>query len=488
MKHIAISSYIHPPGIRWQLMFWYSFVFALLMVFSGLLFYTRLQTTLAASLDTELQLQAQQIAGDITYEQGEGITAHDATADLPGFNPSSKVQHSPPPADVSLDILVRVLDKKGAPLRTTPAFYALIIPPQSVTQPLHGLPWQGTISTVDGQAVRLYSRALVADNEIFGVVQVGTTLTQVDTTLQDVSVELLLLAPFMLTLGGLISYWLTTRAFMPIERLIKTARKIKAGDLRQRVPVPRPHDEVRDLALTLNEMIEHLEQAFARQQRFVADASHELRTPVAVIRNKADMALMQIFPPDEHLIVFRSIYHETERLGHLISNLLELARLDEGQVRQKKEVVRLDHLVRAVAEMTEPLATEHQVSMQVEATEPVRVYGDEARLLEVVMNLTENAILYNNSEGTISLSVKSEDDQALLVVRDTGIGIAPEHIPHLVERFYRADPARTHTTGGNSGLGLAIVDGIVRAHGGSLSIESQLGQGSTFTVALPVFQ
>jgi heavy metal sensor kinase len=357
-----------------------------------------------------------------------------------------------------------------------------------VTQPLHGLPWQGTISTVDGQSVRLYSRALVADNEIFGVVQVGTALTQVDTTLQDVSVELLLLAPFMLALGGLISYWLTARAFMPIERLIKAARKIKAGDLRQRVPVPRPHDEVRDLALTLNEMIEHLEQAFARQQRFVADASHELRTPVAVIRNKADMALMQIFTPEEHLTVFRSIYSETERLGHLIGNLLALAHLDEGQVRQKKEVVKLDHLVRVVAEMTEPLAMEHQVSIQVEANEQVRVCGDEARLLEVVMNLTENAILYNNAGGMVSLSVKSKDAQALLIVQDTGIGIAPEHLPHLVERFYRVDAARTHTAGGNSGLGLAIVDGIVRAHGGSLSIESQVGQGSTFTLALPLFQ
>jgi signal transduction histidine kinase len=104
------------------------------------------------------------------------------------------------------------------------------------------------------------------------------------------------------------------------------------------------------------------------------------------------------------------------------------------------------------------------------------------------MNLTENAILYNNSRGTVSLSVKREDAQALLVVQDTGIGIAPEHLPHLVERFYRVDAARTHTAGGNSGLGLAIVDGIVRAHGGSLSIESQVGQGSTFTIALPLFQ
>jgi len=319
-------------------------------------------------------------------------------------------------------------------------------------------------------------------------VQVGTSLTQVETTLRDVSLELLLIAPVMLLPGGLISYWLAARAFVPIERLIRTARKIKAGDLRQRVPVPRAHDEVRHLALTLNEMIERLEQTFTRQQRFVADASHELRTPVAVIRNKADMALMQIFTPDEYITVFRSIYSESERLTLLISNLLQLARSDEGQVHLVKEAVQLDDLVQTVAATAESLAAERHVSVQMHASEPVVVLGDEARLIEVVMNLLENALIYSNAGGTVYLSVVAKDAQAILAVRDTGIGIAQEHLSRLVERFYRVDPARTRTTGGNSGLGLSIVDSIVRAHGGSLTIESQVGQGSTFTITLPLYR
>jgi two-component system OmpR family sensor kinase len=476
----------YPLGIRLQLTLWYSVVFACLMLLSGLLFYTRFQMSLAGSLDTELQLQAQQIADDITLDGGT-ITIHDATAELPGFDPHDLAPRVPP-SDVNLGVLVRVLDKNGMPFRATPAFHTLLVPSQSVTQPLHGLPWQGTTSTADGQSVRLYSRALVEDNTIFGIVQVGTSLTQVETTLSDVSVELLLIAPLMLLLGGLISYWLAARAFVPIERSIRTARKIKAGDLRQRVPVPRAHDEVRLLALTLNEMIERLEQVFARQQRFVADASHELRTPVAVIRNKADMALMQIFSPDEYLTVFRAIYTESERLAHLISNLLLLARADEGQMRLVKEVVRLDRLVETVAATAEPLASENQVNMQVKASEPIAVLGDEARLIEVVMNLLENALIYTNAGGTVYLSVFSRGAQAVLSVRDTGIGIAQEHIPHLVERFYRVDPARTRTAGGNSGLGLAIVESIARAHGGSLSIESQVGQGSTFTITLALYR
>jgi heavy metal sensor kinase len=483
MKRIFRSS---PLGIRLQLTLWYSIVFLCLMLLSGLLFYTRFQMSLGSSLDTELQLQAQQIADDITLEKGV-ITIHDATAELPGFDPHDLTPQVPP-SDVNLGVLVRVLDKNGMPFRATPAFHALVVPSQSVTQPLHGLPWQGTTSTSDGQPVRLYSRAMFEDNVIFGLVQVGTSLTQVETTLRDVSVELLLIAPVLLLLGGLISYWLTARAFVPIERLIRTARKIKAGDLRQRVSVPRAHDEVRHLALTLNEMIESLEKTFTRQQRFVADASHELRTPVAVIRNKADMALMQIFSPEEYLSVFRAICTEAERLTDLISNLLLLARADEGQMRLVKEVVQLDQLVETVAATAEPLASEHQVSMQVHADEPVVVLGDETRLIEVVMNLLENALIYTNAGGIVELSVVARGAQAVLTVRDSGIGIAQEHIPHLIERFYRIDPARTRTAGGNSGLGLAIVDSIVRAHGGSLNIESQIGQGSTFTIILPLYR
>jgi heavy metal sensor kinase len=474
-----------PLSIRVQLMLWYSAVFAVLMLLSAILFYTKFQTTLARSLDTSLQLQAQQVAGDITLNKDGTLTIQDATSDLPGFDPRD-IQHVPP-ADVNLGILVRVLTEDGRPFRTTPAFGTLIVPNESISQPLQGLPWQGNVTTVDGQPVRLYSRALIQDGKAFGVVQVGTSLSEVDTTLYDVGIQLLFIAPLALLLSALVSYWLASRAFVPIDRLTQAARSIKARDLRQRVPVPRAHDEVRDLALTLNEMIDHLEQAFIRQRRFVADASHELRTPVAVIRSKMDMALLQIFQPEDYVSLFHTIHTESERLSRLISDLLVLARADEGQIHLEREVVRFDLLVEAVTATLEPLATEYDVAMAVEATESVSVMGDEARLMQVVINLLENAILYTNVGGRVCVRVHSKNAQIYLVVRDTGIGIAPEHLPHIFDRFYRVDPARMRTEGGNSGLGLAIVDWIVKAHSGSIAVESQVGQGSTFTVVFPLY-
>jgi len=251
------------------------------------------------------------------------------------------------------------------------------------------------------------------------------------------------------------------------------------------VPVPRTSDEVQALALTFNEMLASLEETLNRQRRFVSDASHELRTPVAVIRSKTDLALQQPGELDEYLILLRQINGESERLGHLISDLLVLARADEGKTQFEMELVPLHLLAEAVVANAEPLALERGVELRVEAAEPAVVRGDEARLIQVIMNLLDNAIRYTNAGGSVVLSISCTPEGAMLTVRDTGIGIQPEHLPHIFDRFYRVDSARTHKAEGNNGLGLAIVAWIVRVHHGTIDVESQPGHGSTFTVTLP---
>jgi heavy metal sensor kinase len=298
-------------------------------------------------------------------------------------------------------------------------------------------------------------------------------------------IQLLLIAPFLLILGALGSYWLAGRAFIPVDRLIRITRIINAGDLRQRVPVPRAHDEIRLLALTFNEMIDRLNEAFTRQKRFVADASHELRTPVTAIRSMAEVALNQATTPGDYISVLHEVGAETERLGHLINDLLALARADEGRTLLDKQPVRLDLLAADVVATVEPLSVERGITLQVQAPEPITVLGDEARLIQVLMNLLDNAITYTDVGGQVTVTVESRHDNACLTVSDTGFGIAQEDIPRIFDRFYRADPARSRTTGG-SGLGLAIVEWIVRAHGGTITVESQVGHGSTFTVTLPL--
>ncbi len=482
IRHIPLQRW--QPGVRMQLTLCYTIVFAVLFFVAGIFLYTHMQSSLVDSLDTELHLRAQQIADDIVENNGN-LQLRDATSELPGIDPEDAYQLSKP-ADVNFGSLVRVLDSRGHTFRVTSTFHALNVPPASISQPMHGIPWQGTVSTSNGQTVRLYSRAMTDEHNIIAIIQVGVSLTQLHTALQNITLELSIIAPFVLLFSAVGSYWLSSRAFKPIDRLTRTAQRIKDGDLKQRVPVPSSRDEVQRLALTLNEMIDSLDQALTRQRRFVSDASHELRTPVAAIRSMIDVALFEPMEPEKYTAILRTVNTEAERLGHLVSDLLALARADEGQARLEKEEVRLDVLIDAVAANAETLASEKNITLHVEADKPVIALGDEARLIQMTMNLLDNAITYTPEGGSVTISTCVENGKAKLCVQDTGVGIAAEHLPHIFERFYRVDPAHARTERNNSGLGLSIAEWVVRAHNGSITVDSQIGKGSTFTVLLPL--
>jgi heavy metal sensor kinase len=477
--------HIWPLGIRLQLMLWYTSVFAVLLFASGFFFYLNLEASLADSFDSTLKVQAQAIGEDVHLSNGK-IKLEDTAEELPGFGtpPSSQ---SASPKEIKFGQMVRLLDAHGHPLHETPAFSNLLVPGESVTAPIQGHHWVGSTKTREGDPVRLYSQRITTQHDkLFAIVQVGQSLSDLHDTLKHISKALLEIGTLVLCFSAIGSYLLTYRAFKPIDRLIQAAREIKAGDLRKRVPIPRAKDEVHSLAVTLNEMIAHLDEMFTRQRRFVADASHELRTPIAAIRSKTDVALLQIDLPDEHATVLHDINLETVRLSHLINDLLALARGDEGQTRFEQEPVQLDSLAEMVAANAESLAAERQVDLQVHTSGPITILGDEARLIQMIINLLDNAILYTNAGGRVTLTVKNTRTHATLIVQDSGIGITPEHLPHIFERFYRADPAHVRTERGSSGLGLSIVAWIIQAHKGTITVESQKGRGSTFIVALPL--
>jgi heavy metal sensor kinase len=471
-------------SLRWQMVLWYTTAFTLLLLFTGAVFYQYLEHSLEASVDTDLQLRAQQIAGGVVVSRGQ-ILLHNVTGDLSGIDTYQQNTHQEP-VDVNYGVLVRLFDTRGHLLVETPAFRGLEVPTESITQPLAGIPWQGTVKTSHDTEVRIASRRLTAGGKTIAILQVGESLAHLHALLHQLVAALLLVGLLVLICCAASSYWLAARSFAPIQRLAETARKIKAGDLQQRVPVPVVRDEVQYLAVTLNEMLDSLEQAFARERRFVADASHELRTPVAVIRNTAGVALLEPPQLDEAVGALREIRSETERLTRLLTDLLMLSRGDEGQAHFEQEAVSLDQVVETVVSTLDQLAAERHIRLTVQIPYPVTVVGDEARLIQVVLNLLDNAIRYTPPGGQVQASVSQTPPFASLTVRDTGIGIAPQHLPHIFERFYRADPAREQTGGSSSGLGLSIVEWIVRMHGGSVTVESQEGQGSCFTVCLPI--
>ncbi|MGH2515469.1 MAG: ATP-binding protein [Ktedonobacterales bacterium] len=493
--------HLRPPGIRTQLTLLYTAVFALVIALFGFAFYTGLRGSLAGTFDNALQVRTQAIAAGVSFDNGT-ICVQDVTVGLPdlrtgacgtGGTDSNASDSGPggagqsgPQSNVDVSTLVRILNTKGQTVYVSPAFRLISAPTVSVRQPLSGSTWSGTVSTANGHTVRLYSAPLTDNNgAVYGVVQVAESLAPLDATLHTILLALFVITPFALLLSALGSYVLAARAFRPVRLLTRTARTIEAGDLHQRVPVPAPSDEIRDLALTLNAMIARLDAAFTQQRRFVADASHELRTPVAVIRSVSDVALEQGTTQEEYGVALRDIGAEAERLGNLINELLLLARADEGHVRLDSEPVRLDLLAADVVASMESLAAERDVMLRTDRLEAATVVGDAARLIQVILNLVDNAIHYTNAGGAVTLSVEVGGSQARLAVRDTGIGIAAEDLTPIFERFYRADPARSRVAGG-SGLGLSIAEWVVRAHGGSIGVTSTMGQGSTFTVTLPL--
>lgn len=479
-----------PPGIRMQLVLWYIVMFILLLFLFGTIFYVNFRNSMTSDFDNALQLHTQQIAASFPGDDYT-MTLQDIQSALPWLidNDDSRPDKGSEETyiDENLRTMMRFYDANGQLVYATPDFRSVRVPAISLRQPLQGISWLGEMTEPNGQSIHLNSVPLVEHHRIFGVIVAGESLAPLQATFTSVIIELLIAMPIVLLFGIFISYWLAARAFAPITRLTCVARSIKAGDLHQRVPVPRARDEVQNLALTFNEMIEYLEHAFARQRRFVADASHELRTPVAAIRSMTDAALGRKPSTDdnEYSPALRKINAESERMGDLIDDLFVLAAADEGRIVLERERVRLDRLAADVATMLEPLAGEHGITVEVQAHEPVEVVGDDARLMQVIINLMDNAIAYTDAGGQVRLTVGSKHATAFLSVRDSGSGISEEHLERVFERFYRTDPARSRASGGN-GLGLAIVDWVVRAHGGKVSVESQVGQGSTFTVDLPL--
>jgi heavy metal sensor kinase len=269
-----------------------------------------------------------------------------------------------------------------------------------------------------------------------------------------------------------------------MEQLHRLTEQITADRLDRRLPVGNAGDEFGHLAQTINAMIARLERSFAEIRRFTADASHELRTPLAAIRMEAELALGKALSPAEHQQLLGSILEECERLTRLTEQLLALCREDAGSGRPAHGPLDLGALVGHVVETMRPLAQAKDLGLHIECNGPIAVLGDEVRLRQVFYNVLDNAIKYTPAGGRIDVHLGHRDGTPLVTLHDTGIGVSPEHLPRVFDRFYRVDKARSRAEGG-TGLGLSIAQSIIAAHGGRIELDSQPGQGTTCTVTLP---
>ena len=319
------------------------------------------------------------------------------------------------------------------------------------------------------------------------LVESGVPYREIENVLHGLLLMVAVYMPFVVSLAAFGGYWLMRRSLRPVDEITTRAEGITSSNLGERLPVIRTGDELQRLSTSLNRMIARLEDAFEHINRFSSDASHELRTPLTILQLELEEIAQNRRLAPELVEQVGSALEETQRLARIVESLLAISRLDAGEVPMEKVLLNLGELVASTAEQMKLLAEEKSLAMRCSFQRVIYVEGDQARLKQVVVNLIDNAIKYTPERGEINVTVRSSQDKALLEVSDTGVGISPGAIPHLFERFYRADKARSRDSGG-VGLGLAIVKAICSAHGAEVKIYSQEGKGSRFTIELPLSQ
>ena len=343
-------------------------------------------------------------------------------------------------------------------------------------------PKDGQTRTIiaNGEPVRILTAPVSA-----GTIQIGAPLSEFNEMLDEFTWTALLSSPILLLLAASGGYWMSKRALEPVDSITRMANRIGVKDLSSRLPLRGVGDELDRLSGTLNDMFARLENAFERIACFTADASHELRTPIAVIRTTAELTRGKPRSQQEYEQALDRILTESVRTTALIEDLLMLARSDAGAGGIAWEPVNLAEAVRDAVSEIRILAEAGKLDMAAEISEEAVVNGDGSALHRLLLVLLDNAIKYTPPGGSVKVSMRVEASQALVIIKDNGIGISDEDLPYIFERFYRASKDRSRKQGG-AGLGLSIAKSIAESHGGSIGVESAVGRGSTFFLRLPI--
>ncbi|MCI0489027.1 MAG: ATP-binding protein [Blastocatellia bacterium] len=337
----------------------------------------------------------------------------------------------------------------------------------------------------DGSELLIYTLPFTTVEGSRFLIEAGAPYGQIEGALRGLLLTLIVVLPVLVAaaIGG--GYFLMARALTPLDKIARSAELITSRNLNERLPVVHTGDELERLSISLNRMIARLDKAFEHISRFSADASHELRTPLTVLRGELEAAVQQPNLSPQLRDTIGSALEEVDRLTKIVESLLTISRLDAGEAAMERTRVDIAELAAVTAEQMRLLAEDKNISLRCDLAGEAEVEGDRARLKQVVVNLLDNAIKYTPEGGAVQVRVSTGDGRAVLEVIDNGIGIPAESLPHIFERFYRADKARSRQMGG-AGLGLSIVNSICAAHGARLDARSAERQGSRFRVEFPL--
>jgi heavy metal sensor kinase len=450
-------------SLRFRLTAWNTAV--VLLTVGGALLGVRegLRHTLLGDMDQQLREDAEELAKALVQS-------------YPDLDPVSKQIDNKAAAHRHLDLFIELLDEHDKPIRTSNE--------APVVRGMHRRPGD-LLATVDGYRIARYQ---------FGggslphfTLRIGASLASIDNDVAVVTHLMTIAGAAVLFLAPLGGFWLAGRATHPLQGILSTAARLRPSHMEERLPIRDTGDQLDQLSITINHFLDQIADYLDRNREFVANAAHELRSPLAAIQSAADVALNAPRSPQEYQDLLCEIVDECSRLGTLVNQLLLLAEHDTDEHRSVYEEVRLDRIVANSLEMFRGAAEERGLVLLTNTNGEVVVVGDAGRLRQVVNNLIDNSLKFTPSGGRISVALERdmEHSQAVLSVSDSGVGIPPEDLPHVFERFYRGDKSRRREICGN-GLGLSICQSIVAGHGGAIRVESTPGAGATFEVRLPL--
>ena len=450
--------------LRVRFALWTSGLFLLILtVFSAYVYGTMAQG-LYASVDDSLAVNAAQVTGALNINNSQLIL------------PESFIEAPDNGNLQTRGFTVRILNPQQEILQAFGPYQALPFPniknaPSFTTY----------LDKASNDTVRVYTAPVEDNNHLVAYVQVAQSLESTRDTIQRLLTTLLVSVPLLVLVAGLSGYFLAARALAPIDEITRTARHISAQDLSARLNMPVLDDEVGRLAETLDDMLARLDDSFQRERQFTNDASHELRTPLSAMQAILGVTRERRRAPEEYEQALDDLTEETDRLRTLVENLMRLAR-GEKRSDNLHEVINLSTLIKDVTDSMRPLAEIKKLTLTCDIPENLTMLGDSDELIRLFVNLLDNAIKYTE-HGRINVTVQKHEKEITVHIADTGIGISPEHLPHIFDRFYRVDQARARS---GAGLGLAIALEIVRAYGETIEVHSTVGKGTTFTVHFPI--
>jgi len=482
-------------SIRLKLTGWYSISLLLVLATFGVIAYLYTRDTLIESLDISLRNETEWIRGNLEprldIHKGRMRTPQRNFLPPPSDSDTTSQEDQPESAEDyeiwnkiyehsllnSKKQFIYIFNKRGQ------AFYkSYNLGRDTLPSPPNLMPYQVIVSesSLAGREIRLASL-----NTRFYRIRVAYPEDEISEVLQNLFSIFLYLIPIVLIISVVGGYFLAKQSLKPVDEITRTAKKITAAKLKERIQVTNSKDEIGRLAETLNDMIGRLEASFEEVTQFSMDASHELRTPLTIMRGEIEVALRENQSTASYKETLSSLLEEVVRMTSIIDGLILLAKSDKGIEKIKMKPTRLDILVNDIKEDADALAEQKGIDISISKLDEATILGDEIRLRQLILNLISNAIKYTQEGGRVTLSLERSNGNTKFVVEDNGIGIPKKDLGKIFDRFYRVDRSRSRLPDG-LGLGLSISKWIAEAHGGKLLVESEVSVGSKFTVVLPV--